>query len=476
MSFPKIKTSITGTVHFIGIGGIGMSALAFILDEIGIKVQGSDNAENYLTPKFRQRNIPYFLGQKKENITSEVGLVVKTSIIADSNPEIIAAKEKSIKIITRAELLAMLMAEKKSISIAGTHGKTSTTAMTAMIFEAANLDPTIINGGVIHYFGSNEKLGQGEYLITESDESDGSFVILPSLYGAVTNIEPEHLDWYDNDFEKQKSYFEKYITQITDNNSNQGFLAICLDDEQAEKMYHKLSASRKNIVSYSIEKDADLVAKNINFSAEGLFFDAVFTRTNKTIANIFMPIFGIHNIKNSLAAIAIADHVGIDEKAIKEGLKKNTGVKRRFTKIGEANGVTIIDDYAHHPTEIRATLATARSVAKNNKVIAVLQAHKYRRVRDLFKEFCNAFSDADLVIVDDIYSVAENPIEGINQDSLIAGIVKNSNQNVIKLEQKADLAKIVKTNSKNGDLVICMGAGNITYMAQDLPKQLQELV
>lgn len=356
MNFQNLKKHPTDKVHFIGLGGIGMSALAFILRDEKVAVQGSDMSENYLTPKLRDKGVEYFVGHKKENINDNVVLVVKTSIIKDNNPEIIAAQGKNIPIITRANLLAQIMADKKGITIAGTHGKTSTTAMVSLILEIADLDPTVINGGVIHYFASNSKSGKGEYLVAESDESDGSFVELPSFIGAVTNIEPEHLEFkgYQDSFDVQKSYFERYISQIP----AQGACVLCIDDKEVKNLYEKLKDKKKNLITYSIKDDSgdvDLRAKNIKMDAKGLSFDVQF-KGGHEIKDIKMPVYGLHNASNALVAIAIAKFLKISDEKIKKALAIFDGVKRRFTKVGEYNGVVIIDDYAHHPTEIKVVL------------------------------------------------------------------------------------------------------------------------
>ena len=337
-------------VHFVGIGGIGMSALAFILREWNIAVKGSDLNENYLTPKLKEVGVEYILGHYGENIDEDVDLVVKTSIIKDDNPEIIAAKVKNIEIITRAQLLAVIMSSYKSITIAGTHGKTSTTAMTALVLEAGKLDPTVVNGGVIHYYGSNSKIGNGKYIVAESDESDGSFVDLPSYIGAVTNIEPEHLDCkiYGGDFAKQRAFFLKYINQIPQD----GLCALCIDNEEVRKIYEDLKNDNSQLISYSIKGEADIKAYNIVTSYDGSIFDVVF-KDGRKLENIKMPVYGNHNVSNSLVAIAIADFLKVEESQIKSGLATYNGVKRRFTKVGNFHGASVIDDYAHHPTEIK---------------------------------------------------------------------------------------------------------------------------
>ncbi|MFM6972990.1 MAG: UDP-N-acetylmuramate--L-alanine ligase [Alphaproteobacteria bacterium] len=459
-------------IHFIGIGGIGMSALAFILRKWNIAVQGSDLRENYLTPKLKEVGVEYFVGHHENNLTDDVSLVVQTSIIKTNNPEILKAQKLGILIITRAQLLASIMQEYKGITIAGTHGKTSTTAMVSVMLETNNFDPTVINGGIIHYFQSNSKIGNGEYLVAESDESDASFINLPTTIGAVTNIEPEHLEYigYNGDFNKQKQCFEKYITQIPDN----GLAVLCIDSPEVMNIYNKIKPIKSNLVTYSIQQNADIMAKNIVVDANGLSFDIVFNN-GEIISDIHMPIYGEHNAGNALVAVAIAKFLGLNSQEIKKGLSAYNGVKQRFTKVGEFNNASIIDDYGHHPTEIKATLKGARNVVKNHKLICVFQPHKYSRVRDLFNEFANAFTDADYVIVSEIYSASQNPIEGISQDAICDAIKKTGHKNVIKLNHENDLAQILKPLLNVGDLVLCTGAGTISSWAHKLEEQLKNL-
>lgn len=473
MNFQEIKSQ--KKIHFIGLGGIGMSALAFVLRKFNVPVQGSDLSENYLTPKLRECGVTYFVGHDAKNISDDVSLIVQTSIIKTGNPEIVEASKRNIPVITRADLLAIVMQEYRGITIAGTHGKTSTTGMTSLVLEFGDLDPTVINGGVIHHFGSNSKIGHGEYLVAESDESDASFVKLPSVIGAVTNIEPEHLEFsgYGGDFEKQKKYFEQYITQIP----AEGLCVLCSDSPEVEKIYEKLKGQKKNLLTYSIKKDADLMAQNLKLGADGISFDAVF-RSGKKISGIKMKVFGEHNASNALVAIAIGDFLKIPAEKITAGLMNFTGVKRRFTKVGDYQGVAIIDDYGHHPTEIAATLKAARTVVGSHKLISVFEPHKYTRVRDLFKEFCHAFYDADIVLVSEIYSAAQQPIDGITQDALIEGIKKTGHKNVIKLphaeNMAEEIAKIVRNKVQSGDMILCTGAGKVTYWASALGSELNK--
>jgi len=459
-------------VHFVGIGGIGMSALAFILRNWHVAVQGSDLKENYLTPKLIKAGVSYFVGHDKKNITPQVSLVVQTSIIKTNNPEILTAQELGIKIITRAELLAIIMQDYKSITVSGTHGKTSTTAMVAMMLESNNFDPTIINGGIIHYFNSNSKIGHGKYLVAESDESDASFVNLPSFIGAITNLEPEHLEFagYGGDFSKQVKCFEQYVEQIP----AEGLCILCIDSPQVEKIFDKYKNSKSNLVTYSIAKKADIMAKNIVVDINGTSFDIEFQNGEK-ISQIHMPIYGEHNASNALVAVAVAKYFNLSNQQIKNGLASFTGVKQRFTKVGTFNQATIIDDYGHHPTEIKATLKGAKNLVKNNQLICVFQPHKYTRVRDLFQEFCLAFEFADIVIVSEIYSASQQPIEGITQDAIIDGIKKTGHKKVLKLTHENELAKLLIKEIKQGDLILCTGAGTISSWANSLEEQLKKL-
>jgi UDP-N-acetylmuramate--alanine ligase len=464
-------------VHFIGIGGIGMSALAFVLRQHNINVQGSDLGTNYLTKKLQEADVNYIIGHSKININSDLGLIVKTSIIRDDNPEIIEAKSQNIPIVTRANLLAALMSDKIGITIAGTHGKTSTTAMVSVILEFANLDPTFINGGIVNYFNSNQKIGNGKYMIAESDESDASFVELPTKIGIITNIEAEHLDFvgYNGSFEKQKSYFYQYLDNIPESS----ICALSIDDPECYNLYQKYPNKNK-IISYSIEpnsnnaKFAKITAHNISISNKGTEFSVKFI-DGREITKIYMPIYGLHNVSNALAAIAIADFLNIPFAKIIEALENFNGVKRRFTKVGEYKGAVFIDDYGHHPTEIKATLAAAKRIV-NGKLISIFEPHKYTRLRDLFTEFCSAFFDADIVIVSDIYSANQKPIENINQDAIISGIAKvNKKSQVIKLNNVDDLPEILKPIIADGDMVLFTGAGKITYWAAKIEEQLRDI-
>ncbi|MCE3254542.1 MAG: UDP-N-acetylmuramate--L-alanine ligase [Rickettsiaceae bacterium] len=473
MQLPKIRNKYSsGKIHFIGIGGIGMSAIALILKEVGCQIQGSDLSQNANTKTLEEKGIKCFVGHREENITDDVILVVETSIVKPTNPEFVKAKAKNIPVIRRADMLAEIMAEKQGITVAGTHGKTSTTAMIAVMLESAGLDPMVINGGIINHFGSNAKFGAGKFLVAESDESDGSFVDLPSFIGAINNIEPEHLEFYGGDFEKVKKYFRQYATQIPKN----GLLAMCVDDAEVKKLYDSLE-DKSNIVSLSIsDSNADFFGHDFSFDARGIKFSVKIKKNNHIIKDIKMAAYGVHNVKNALAAVAIGNFLGLSEEQIKKGLGEYSGVKRRFTKTGEVGGVTIIDDYGHHPTEIRAVFKAAREILPNHKLITVFQPHKYTRTQDLFEDFCNSFSDVDVAVIADIYSAGQDPIPGITQDKLIEGIKKTGHKNVIKLNGENDLPEIVKQYAADGDMVICIGAGSISNWANNLPNKLAEII
>jgi UDP-N-acetylmuramate--alanine ligase len=478
MSFLQLKDKYSsGKIHFIGIGGIGMSAIALILQKIGCQVQGSDLASNANTKALEAVGVKCFVGHKEENITDDVILVVETSIVKPTNPEFIKAKAKNIPVIRRADMLAQIMAQKKGITVAGTHGKTSTTGMIAVLLESAGFDPIVINGGIINHFGSNAKFGDGDFVVAESDESDASFVDLPSFIGVLNNIEPEHLEFYGGDFELVKNYYKRYVEQIPAD----GLVAMCIDDLEVKKLYTELSKTKNNLASLSInDENADYFGFNISLAAAGLKFDVKIKSTSHIIKDVKIPAYGIYNVKNALAPVAIGVFLNLSEEQIKQGLMNYSGVKRRFTKTGEVNGITIIDDYGHHSTEIKAVFSAARAILPNHKLIVVFQPHKYTRTKDLFNEFCNSFADVDVVIIADIYSAGQDPILGINSDVLVEGIKKTGHKNVLKLNSQNDfpndLPELIKSHAKAGDMVICIGAGSVSNWANILPQKLKEIL
>lgn len=457
------KLSIeVGTIHFVGIGGIGISGIAEIMHNMGFKVQGSDNAENYNTERLKKLGLKVMKGQRAENIEGAAAVVISSAVKSD-NPEVKAARENHIPVVRRAEMLAELMRLKLAIAIAGTHGKTTTTTMVSNLLAHAKFDPTIINGGIINSYGTNAVLGKGEWMVVEADESDGTFIKIPSTVAVVTNIEPEHLDYYGS-FEKAKEAFKQFVSHIP----FYGFAVMCIDHPEVQTLIGQIQDRR--IITYGLSPQADLRASNIRTDASGSTYDAQIGET--IIKDVHIPMPGNHNLLNSLAAIAVGLELKVKPDVIKQAFAKFEGVKRRFTKVGEANGVSIIDDYGHHPTEIAATLQAARSTTKGN-VIAVVQPHRFTRVRDLFEEFCKCFNDADKVIVTDIYTAGEEPIEGIDKEHLVEGIKSHGHKNVVALESEEALASLITESAKSGDIVVCLGAGSITYMAAKLEGQLK---
>jgi UDP-N-acetylmuramate--alanine ligase len=463
-----------GAMHFIGIGGIGMSGIAEVLHNLGYKVQGSDLAESANVLRLRQLGIVVHVGHKSENIGDAV-LVVKSSAVQRDNPEMVEARTRNIPIISRAEMLAELMRLKMGIAVAGTHGKTTTTSLVATILEAADLSPTVINGGIINSRGTNAYLGQGDYLVAEADESDGSFIRLPATIGIVTNIDPEHMDYYGS-FSAVKQAFRSFIENIP----FYGFVVLCMDHPVVAEL--AACIEDKRIVTYGLEGAFDYTARITKTGVDGSVFDVIIKegrgRPGRTIQGCHLPIPGKHNVQNALSAIAVAAELGCKDEVIMYGFARFQGVKRRFTKTGEVGGVVVIDDYAHHPIEIEATLRAARSVVEgtNGRVIAVMQPHRYTRFRDLFAEFTHCFVEADHVMIADIYSAGEAPIEGMSAMVLVEAIRQAFPDKTAEyLSGPEALPGQVQAIAKAGDLVLCLGAGTITNWAAKLPEQLSQL-
>ena len=459
-----------GTLHFVGIGGIGMSGIAEILHNLGYDVQGSDLADGANVHRLQAQGIRVAIGHRAENLGAAQVVVVSSAVKAD-NPEVAAARARLIPVVRRAEMLGELMRLKWSIAVAGTHGKTTTTSMIGTLLETAQLDPTVINGGIINAYGTNARLGAGDWMVVEADESDGTFVRLPATIAIVTNIDPEHLDFYGT-FEAEQQAFESFVGNIP----FYGFAALCIDHPVVQRMIPKLAERR--VVTYGFSPQADVRAVNVAIDRDGARFDAVLTdrhaETTRTIAGLRLPMLGEHNVQNSLAAIAVAEEMGLPDEVVRTALASFKGVKRRFTKTGESHGVTVIDDYGHHPVEIAAVLRAARA-ATAGSVIAVVQPHRYTRVANLFDEFCTCFNDADAVVVADIYAAGEAPIAGIDRDALVTGLRSRGHRAVQPLEGPKRLAPLVKSLTKPGDFVVCLGAGSITYWAQALPAELDRL-
>jgi len=458
------------TIHFIGIGGIGMSGIAEIMHNLGYKVQGSDLSLNNNTKRLELMGIKVFAGHEAHNI-SNVSYVVVSSAIQNDNPEVQEAISKKIPVIKRAEMLAELMRLKCSVAVSGSHGKTTTTSLVACMFESAGLAPTVINGGIINKKMTNAYVGSGDYLIAEADESDATFIKIPSTIAVITNIDPEHMDFY-KDFDSLIAAFKRFITNLP----FYGFGVLCVDHPVVRTLAEEITERR--IITYGIESaDAHIRAYNIKSDTKSSSFDVEINLPNiegtTIIEQISIPTPGKHNVLNSLAAIAIGAELDFGIKAIKNGFKHFEGVKRRFTKVCEYNGAEIIDDYAHHPVEIKATLATAKSIAekRKSKVIAIFQPHRYSRVHDLFDDFTTCFTDADKIYMLDIYGAGEDKIEGITSSALIEKMV-SSGTSVKFIANHEDIASIIRADAKNGDLVLMMGAGSISSWAYGLIEKL----
>jgi UDP-N-acetylmuramate--alanine ligase len=458
-----------GRIHFIGIGGIGMSGIAEILHNLGYDVQGSDIADSANVERLRALGIAVAIGHRAENI-ADCAVVVASSAVQPNNPEVSAARAAMIPVVRRAEMLGELMRLKWSIAVGGTHGKTTTTSMVAALLDGAGLDPTIINGGIINAYGTNARLGQGEWLVAEADESDGTFTRLPATIAVVTNIDPEHLDFYGS-FDGVRAAFEQFVTNVP----FYGFAAMCIDHPEVQAMIPRVLDRR--VVTFGFSPQADLRAVNLTMDPSGAHFDVIMRDRiggpGRTVTGLHLPMLGQHNVLNALAAIAVATEMGIDDDRIRDGLASFEGVKRRFTKTGEVDGVTIIDDYGHHPVEISAVLRAARAGAgPDHRVIAVVQPHRYSRLASLFEEFCACFNDADGVIVADVYAAGEKPIEGADRDHLVEGLRTRGHRQVFPLDAPESLAPMVRELTEAGDMVVCLGAGNITKWANALPDEL----
>jgi UDP-N-acetylmuramate--alanine ligase len=459
-----------GTIHFVGIGGIGMSGIAEVLHVLGYSVQGSDLSENANVVRLRKIGVPISVGHDAANLGQAQVVVISTAVPRD-NPEVVAARAKLIPVVRRAEMLAELMRLKWSIAIGGTHGKTTTTSLVAAVLEGAGYDPTVINGGIINAYGSNTRLGAGDWMVVEADESDGSFLRLPPVITIVTNMDPEHLDHWGT-----KEAMEAGYRQFVSNIPFYGFAVLCIDHPAVQQMIPFLSDHR--VITYGFSPQADVRAERIMSGREGATFEVRFadraTGRARRMGPFKLPMLGNHNVQNSLAAIAVATEMEIPEAQIKAALAGFAGVKRRFTATGEAGGITVIDDYGHHPVEIAAVLKAGRQAGARD-VIAVVQPHRYTRLQTLFEEFCTCMNDAGHVIVADVYPAGEAPIEGIDRDALVEGLRSRGHRSVVPLSDPSHLAEMVHAMARHGDFVICLGAGNITNWANALPAQLQAL-
>ncbi|ASW07032.1 UDP-N-acetylmuramate--L-alanine ligase [Rhizobium sp. 11515TR] len=466
MKLPKA----IGLVHFIGIGGIGMSGIAEVLHNLGHRVQGSDQSESANVQRLRDKGIPVHIGHKAENL-GDAEVVVVSTAIKKSNPELAAAREKLLPVVRRAEMLAELMRFRNAIAIGGTHGKTTTTSLVATLLEAGGLDPTVINGGIINAYGTNARMGEGEWMVVEADESDGTFLKLPADVAVVTNIDPEHLDHYGN-FDAVRAAFRQFVENVP----FYGFGVMCIDHPEVQSLVSRIED--RKVITYGENPQADVRFSNVRIDGTRSLFDIEIRRrrTGKVIQikDLIMPMPGRHNISNATAAVAVANRLGISSEAIAKGLASFGGVKRRFTLTGEWNGVKVFDDYGHHPVEIKAVLKAAREACRG-RIIAVHQPHRYTRLSSLFEEFAACFNDADSIFLAPVYAAGEDAIEGVDSQTLVSRIKAGGHRDARYLPSQEDLTAMVAEIAQPGDFVVLLGAGSITYWAASLPKELEGL-
>jgi UDP-N-acetylmuramate--alanine ligase len=461
-----------GTLHFIGIGGIGMSGIAEVLNNLGYKVQGSDQADGYNLDRLRNQGIKIFVGHDAANIEG-AAIVVVSSAVKETNAELAAARLAKLPIVRRAEMLAELMRLKMAVAIGGTHGKTTTTSMVGTILEEGGFDPTVINGGIVNNYGTNTRMGGGEWMVVEADESDGTFTRLPATVAVVTNIDPEHLDHYGS-YDAIKAAFRQFV----DNIPFYGFAVLCVDHPAVQAMV--ADVRDRVVITYGFNPQADVRAENIRTDKHGSIFDVTFSESitgeEVVLRDVALPMLGRHNVQNSLSALAVAHKLGMNAVQMKNALKNFSGVKRRFTKTGEARRVSVIDDYGHHPVEIQAVLTAARQAVEGTggRVFAVVQPHRYTRLHSLFDDFCTCLNDADSVIVADIYAAGESPIDGVNKEAFAEGLSARGHKDVSILSSPDALAGMIAAHAQEGDFVICLGAGDITKWAYALPAQLEQ--
>ncbi len=459
-----------GPIHFIGIGGIGMSGIAEVMATLNYKVQGSDLSDNYNVERLRKNGIEVFIGHQASNIgTAQV--VVVSSAVKPDNPELVEARARYIPIVRRAEMLAELMRFKSCVAVGGTHGKTTTTSIVAALLDAGGFDPTVINGGIINSYGTNARLGKGDWMVVESDESDGTFVKLPADVVIVTNIDPEHLDHYGS-FEKAKEAYLAFVENIP----FYGFAVMCIDHPIVQELIGQVKDRR--VITYGRSLQADYRLHDLTYDNTLMKFSVRITDrlsgAHQDIANLELQMPGDHNALNATSALAVAHELGLSADSILKGMKSFAGVKRRFTRTGEYNGVTVFDDYGHHPVEIAAVLSAARKVTKG-KVVAVMQPHRYTRLSSLFNEFCSCFNDADSVVLAPVYAAGESPIDGATHLHLAEGLHGRGHRSVFTIDTPEQLAPIVRGQVDSGDIVVCLGAGSISQWAYALPDQLASL-
>ena len=459
----KLPTGV-GPIHFVGIGGIGMSGIAEVLLNLGYTVQGSDLKASKITERLQSLGATIFIGQEGKNLAAAEVVVISSAIKSD-NPELQEARLKGLPVVRRAEMLAELMRLKSNVAIAGTHGKTTTTTMVATLLDKSGIDPTVINGGIIHAYGSNARMGQGEWMVVEADESDGTFNRLPATVAVVTNIDPEHMEHW-GDFDSLRQGFLDFVSNIP----FYGLAVCCTDHSEVQALVGKISDRR--VITYGFNAQADVRAVNLKYKGGVAHFDVELQAEERTIENCHLPMTGDHNVSNALAAIAVARHLGMKSSEIKEALANFKGVNRRFTKVGEVNGVTIIDDYGHHPVEIAAVLKAARQ-ASEGRIIAVHQPHRYSRLSSLFDDFCSCFNEADVVAIADVFAAGEDPIAGASRDDLVTGLIRHGHRHARAIHSEEDLERLVREQSEAGDIVVCLGAGTISAWANALPERLR---
>ena len=450
-----------GPIHFVGIGGIGMSGIAEVLINHGYTVQGSDLKSGKITDRLASKGAKIFVGQKAENLTGAEVIVI-SSAIKSGNAELDAARAQGLPVVRRAEMLAELMRLKSNVAVAGTHGKTTTTSMVAALLDGGGMDPTVINGGIIHAYDSNGRMGTGDGMVVEADESDGTFNKLPATIAIITNIDPEHMDHYGS-FDALRDAFYTFVSNIP----FYGAAICCIDHPEVQALVGRISDRR--VITYGFSPQADVRCDNLRYENGSAYFDVVLE--DSRIDGLTLPMPGDHNVSNALAAIATALHLGVKAIEIKTSLEGFSGVNRRFTRVAEVNGVAIIDDYAHHPVEITAVLKAARQ-STSGKVIAIHQPHRFSRLQDLFEDFCACFNEADTVVIAPVFAAGEDHIEGADHTSLVAGLVQHGHKSAVAIEDEGELPALISSTTNPGDMVVFLGAGTITAWAHDLPKAL----
>jgi UDP-N-acetylmuramate--alanine ligase len=457
-----------GPIHFVGIGGIGMSGIAEVLLNLGYVVQGSDLKSSKITQRLERLGATIFEGQRAENL-EDAEVVVISSAIKPGNAELDEARLRGLPVVRRAEMLAELMRLKSNIAIGGTHGKTTTTTMMAELMVAGGFDPTVVNGGIIHAYGSNARMGQGEWMVVEADESDGTFNRLPATIAVVTNIDPEHMEHW-GDFDRLRDGFYEFVSNLP----FYGLAVCCTDHAEVQALVGRITDRR--VVTYGFNAQADVRAVNLTYQGGVAHFDILLQAEGQKIEGCTLPMPGDHNVSNALSAVAVCRHLGMKREEIRTALAAFGGVNRRFTKVGEVDGVTIIDDYGHHPVEIAAVLKAARQAIGTEgegRVIAVHQPHRYSRLSNLFDDFCACFNDADVVAIAEVFAAGEDPIEGASRDDLVAGLIRHGHRHARAILNEDDLLRLVREQTRPGDMVVCLGAGTISAWANGLPERLR---